>query len=148
MTHPFIEHLLKDHEKQRQLADKLIKSKTAEDKKKYRQELYDALYPHVEGEDASIFSYLMDADDEARAGALEAMQEHHVDRILLDELMALDLEDEVLIAKAKVLAEINNHHLDEEESEHFPRLVALADEEKLDELFEKYESAEHEFEGH
>jgi len=148
MTHPFIEHLLEDHEKQRQLADKLVKAETMEDKKKFRQDLYDALYPHVEGEDASIFSYLLDAGDEARAGALEAMQEHHVDRILLDELMALDLDDEVLIAKAKVLQEVNDHHLDEEEEEHFPRLVDLADDDKLDELFEKYESTEHEFEDH
>ena len=146
MTHPYIEHLLKDHKKQRKLEKKLIKAETDEDKEKYRQKLYDALYPHIEGEDASIFDFLVKKGGEAKAGALEAMQEHHVDRVLLDELMALDVDDEVFIAKAKVLREVNNHHLKEEETEHFPRLESLASEEELDALFEAYESAEHEVE--
>ncbi len=146
MTHPYIEHLLKDHKKQRKLEKKLIKAETDEDKEKYRQKLYDALYPHIEGEDASIFDFLVKKGGEAKAGALEAMQEHHVDRVLLDELMALDVDDEVFIAKAKVLREVNNHHLKEEEKEHFPRLESLASEEELDALFEVYESAEHKVE--
>lgn len=145
MTHPFIAHLLKDHEKQRKLAKKLTEAKTQEDIKKSRQELYDALAPHIEGEDVSIFEYLKDAGDEARKGALEAMEEHHVDRVLLSELMEVDLTDERLMAKAKVLKEVNDHHLDEEEEEHFPRLEELASESELDELFEKYESAEEAF---
>jgi len=146
MTHPYIEHLLKDHKKQRKLEKKLIKAETREDKEKYRQKLYDALYPHVEGENASIFDFLVEKGDEAKAGALEAMQEHHVDSVLLDELMALDVDDEFFIAKAKVLREVNNHHLKEEEKEHFPRLESLASEEEQDALFEAYESAEHEVE--
>lgn len=144
MKHPYIKHLLKDHKKQRKLEKKLVKAETREDKEKFRQKLYDALYPHIEGEDASIFDFLANKGDKAKAGALEAMQEHHVDRILLDELMALDVDDEVFIAKAKVLREVNNHHLKEEEKEHFPRLESLASEEELDALFEAYESAEHE----
>ena len=145
MTHPFIQHLLKDHETQRKLAKKLSEANSAEEKRDYRQSLYDALYPHIEGEDASIFKYLKDVEGEAHAGALEAIQEHHVDRLLLDELMTMDLDDENLIAKAKVLKEINGHHLDEEEEEHFPKLVELADDHKLNELFEAYESAEENF---
>jgi hemerythrin-like domain-containing protein len=60
--------------------------------------------------------------------------------------MDLDVDDEVFIAKAKVLREVNNHHLKEEEEEHFPRLESLASEEELDTLFEAYEHAEHEVE--
>jgi len=146
MTHPYIEHLLKDHKKQRKLEKKLVKAETREDKEKYRQKLFDALYPHIEGEDASIFDFLAKKGDKAKAGALEAMQEHHVDRLLLDELMALDVDDEVFIAKAKVLREVNNHHLKEEEKEHFPLLESLASTEELDALFEAYEKAEHEVE--
>lgn len=147
MSHPYIAHLLKDHEKQRKFAKKLTEAETPEDVKKYRQALYDALFPHIEGEDASIFDYLMTAGDEARKGALEAMQEHHVDRVLLTELMEMDLNDERLMAKAKVLREVNDHHLDEEEEEHFPRLESLASESELDDLFTKYESAEEAFES-
>lgn len=142
MTHAFIEHLLKDHDKQRDLAEKLVIAKTLEDKEKYRQALYDALYPHIMGEDASIFDFLKSQGGEARAGALEAMQEHHVDKVLLAELMDLDLDDEIFTAKAKVLQEVNAHHLHEEEEEHFPRLQRLADENVLFELFETYEVTE------
>lgn len=142
MTHPFIVHLLKDHEEQRRLAKELVQAKAIEDKKRLRQSFYEALYPHLEGEDASIFDFLKGKGDEARAGALEAMQEHHVDRILLRELMALDVEDELLTPKAKVLKEVNDHHLHEEEEEHFPRLQELASEAELDELFKMYESTE------
>jgi hemerythrin-like domain-containing protein len=144
MTHPFIEHLKKDHETQRQLADKLSAAKTKEEKEHYRQAFADALYPHLEGEDASIFKYLKSKGGEARKGALEAMEEHHVDRVLLRELMKLEIGDEKFTAKAKVLNEINAHHLEEEEEEHFPRLESLAGKEKLDELFEAYELREEE----
>ncbi|HAF47925.1 MAG TPA: hypothetical protein DCL08_01635 [Anaerolineaceae bacterium] len=146
MTHPYIKHLLKDHKKQRKLEKKLVKAETREDKEKFRQKLFDALYPHIEGEDASIFDFLAKKGGEAKDGALEAMQEHHVDRLLLDELMALDVDDEVFIAKAKVLREVNNHHLKEEEKEHFPLLESLASEEELDALLEAYEKAENEVE--
>lgn len=146
MTHPYIEHLLKDHKKQKKLEKKLVKSETREDKEKYRQELSDALRPHIEGEDASIFKFLAEKGGKAKAGALEAMQEHHLDKILLKELFELDVDDENFIPKAKVLREVNNHHLEEEEEEHFPRLESLASEEELDSLFEAYEHAEHEVE--
>ena len=142
MTHPYIEHLLKDHQKQRALEDKLVEARASADKEKYRQELYKALRPHIEGEDASIFKFLVGKGGQAKAAALEAMQEHHLDKILLREMMELDVEDEVFTAKAKVLREINNHHLEEEEQEHFPRLESLASKEELDELFEAYEAAE------
>jgi len=74
------------------------------------------------------------------------MQEHHVDRILLKELMDLDVENEIFTAKAKVQREENGHHLEEEEEEHFPWLESLASEEELDALYEAYELAEHAFE--
>lgn len=143
MTHPYIEHLLKDHKKQRKLEKKLVKADKREDKEKYRQELFDALRPHIEGEDASIFRYLVEQGGEAKAGALEAMQEHYLDKVLLNELMELDVDDENFIPKAKVLREVNNHHLKEEEEEHFPRLESLAGEDQLDSMFQAYENAEH-----
>lgn len=145
MTHPFIQHLLEDHETQRNLAEKLVQAETRGEKDKFRQSLYQALYPHIEGEDASIFAFLKGFEGETRQDALEAMQEHHVDRILLDELIAADLEDEAFTAKARVLKEVNGHHLEEEEEKHFPRLVELADKDQLNELFQSYEAAEENF---
>lgn len=142
MSHPFIKHLLEDHEEQRRLAKALSEAKTATEKEEYRQKLYEAISPHLEGEEASIFDFLKSQDEEVRADALEALQEHHVDRCLLGELMELDVEGEVLTAKAKVLEEINNHHLKEEEEKHFPRMETLASDDQMDELFQAYKAAE------
>jgi hemerythrin-like domain-containing protein len=142
MTHAFIDHLMKDHAKQRRLSAQLRKAHSIEERKDLRQAFFDALYPHLEGEDASIFSYLESSGSPAHEGALKAQEEHHVARVLLDELMNLDPGSDTFLAKAAVLDELNRHHLDEEEQTHFPRLEDLASQEKLDALFETYEQTE------
>ncbi|MFP4346426.1 MAG: hemerythrin domain-containing protein [Anaerolineales bacterium] len=142
MAHAFIEHLKKDHEKQRKLGEQLRNAKDPERRKELRQKMQEELHPHIEGEEASIFDYMQEAGGEAREEALKALQEHHVDRVLLRELMDLTLDGETFSAKAYVLDEINRHHIDEEEETHFPMLMRLASEEKLDELYEAYEEAE------
>lgn len=142
MNHPFIQHLMKDHKKQRRLGEELGKAKTVEERKRLRKELYNAIKPHIEGEDVSIFDYLESAGGQAREGALEAMQEHHVARVLLRELMELDPEGDILNAKAKVLHESNRHHMNEEEQTHFPRIESMASKEELDRLYKEYEERE------
>lgn len=142
MAHAFIEHLKKDHEKQREIGKKLREAKGAQEREKLRQQMYEALYPHLEGEEASIFDYMKKAGGKAREEALKATQEHHVDEMVLRELMDLDLDDEVFSAKAYVLDEFNRHHVDDEESTHFPMLEEMADNAKMDSLFERYEKAE------
>jgi hemerythrin-like domain-containing protein len=142
MAHPFIEHLEKDHEEQRRLGEQLQQVESPEEREQLRDEMYEALLPHVEGEDASIFSFMTSAGGEAREEALKAMQEHHVAKLVLRELMDLDPGGEVFSAKAYVLDELNSHHMDEEEDTHFPMLEEMASQEELDRLFEQYHEAE------
>lgn len=56
----------------------------------------------------------------------EAAEEHHVAKLLIAELEEMGVEDERYDAKYKVLAESVKHHIQEEESEMFPR-AAQAD---------------------
>ena len=146
MAHEFIEHLLEDHEIQRRLGAQLRTTKDPEERKSLRQQMYEELYPHMLGEEASLFAYMESAGGEAKEEALKAVQEHHVAKMLLRELMVLDVEGEVFMPKAYVLDEMNRHHMEEEEATHFPMLQRMADEEKLDDLFEQYEEAEEEAE--
>jgi hemerythrin-like domain-containing protein len=89
-----------------------------------------------------MFRFLKDSDDEeARDDGLEGIQEHHVAKFVLRELMDMDTGSEVFKAKAKVLDELNRHHIDEEEDDVFEHLKKL-DDSKLDSLFEQYEKAE------
>ena len=141
--HPFLKHLRKDHEEQKTLGRQLIGASSPEEREKMRQKFYAELYPHMVGEEASMFKRLKDAEEEEiRADALENLQEHHVAKVVLRELMDLETDSEVFKAKAKVLDELNRHHLEEEEKEAFAHLQKLCSDEELSNLFEQYEQAE------
>lgn len=142
MSHAFIEHLKEDHRKQRDVGKQLRNAEKPEEREKLRKKMHEELYPHMEGEEASIFDYMSEAGGEAREEALKAVQEHHVAKGLLRELMDLDLEGDTFKAKAYVLDEINRHHMEEEEKTHFPMLQDMASDKKIDKLFDRYKKAE------
>jgi hemerythrin superfamily protein len=52
----------------------------------------------------------------------EAYEEHHVVKLLIGELEAMSAEDENYEAKAVVLMEMVEHHVEEEEGELFPEV--------------------------
>jgi len=147
MAHEFIQHLVEEHYKQRRLGVQLVNAKDPKERERLRQEFYDEVMPHVVGEEASIFRYMQDAGGKAREEALKALQEHHVAKVVLRELMGLSLDTEVFGPKGYVLDEMNRHHMDEEEKTHFPMLEGMASRQKLDELFQDYQEAEEEEES-
>jgi hemerythrin superfamily protein len=53
---------------------------------------------------------------------LEALEEHHVVKLLLRELESMDPRSERYVAKVTVLREIVEHHVEEEETELFKRV--------------------------
>jgi hemerythrin-like domain-containing protein len=69
----------------------------------------------------------------------EAYEEHHVVKLVLNELPNVDPEDERFEAKMTVLDELIQHHVDEEEEEMFKIAQKLGDE-RLKELGEEMES--------
>ncbi len=141
--HEFIEHLRKDHEEQKTLGKKLSEAKEPDERERLRKQFYESLYPHIVGEEASIFPRLKDADDEeARDDGLEGLQEHHVAKLVLRELMDLETKSDIFKAKAKVLDELNRHHIEEEEKDVFGHLKKLCSDKEMDKLYQQYEKAE------
>ncbi len=141
--HALLEHLRKDHAEQKEIARRLIEAGDPQERLRLRRQFRDALVPHILGEEASIFERLQRGDDpEARDDALEGLQEHHVAKFVLRELMDLDPEAETFRAKSKVLDELNRHHIREEEDHIFKHLQRLCDDRELDRLFERYEQGE------
>ncbi len=141
--HAFLEHLRKDHSRQKHLGKKLCAAIDIGDRKKLRQSYYDCLLIHIVGEEASIFPLLTRSDDqEARDHGLEAIQEHHVLKIVLYELMELSAESDIFKAKAKILDELNQRHIEEEETTIFAYLYRLCDNKNLDGLFKKFADGE------
>lgn len=70
----------------------------------------------------------------------EAYEEHHVARLVIDELPKVDPKDERWVAKMTVLEELIEHHVEEEESEIF-KLADKLGSERLDELGSEMEAA-------
>lgn len=67
---------------------------------------------------------------------LESYEEHHVADVLVMELAALSPDSERFDAKTTVLIENVEHHIDEEESEWFPKVREALGRKELQELGE------------
>ena len=67
----------------------------------------------------------------------EAIEEHHVVRILLGELSTTPAEDEAFDAKVTVLMENVRHHVEEEEEEMLPQSEEVLGKEELTRLGEE-----------
>jgi hemerythrin-like domain-containing protein len=148
MSHPFVEHIKKDYEKQREMGKRLREARNLKELFDTWNEYFMELYPHLNGEEASIFDFLESKGGLAQARADEAMEEHHVDKVLMKEINDLAHEGKPFHAKAYVLDKLNRVHIDEEEQVHLPLMEKLATEEEMDGLFkQKYEKREKEVKG-
>ncbi|MFC4942832.1 hemerythrin domain-containing protein [Pseudonocardia sp. GCM10023141] len=65
---------------------------------------------------------------------LESYEEHHVADVLCMELAAMSADDERFAAKATVLIENVDHHIDEEEKEWFPQVREALGRKQLQEI--------------
>lgn len=143
MKHEFLKHLKQDHDEQKQLGKRMADATAPGDRERLRRKFHDSLYPHLMGEEASIFKRLQQVDDEeAKKDCLENLREHHEAKILLRELMALEAESGIFQAQAKALDELNRRHIAHEEGQIFGHLERLFDKQELDRLFEQYEKTE------
>jgi hypothetical protein len=77
------------------------------------------------------------AEEEGRELVAEAYEEHHVMKILLDELKELPPSEESFDAKMTVLIENTRHHVEEEEEEMLPQSEEILGKQRLAELGER-----------
>ena len=86
-----------------------------------------------------IFYPELKAHPKAKDIVLEGYQEHHVVDLLMGELEALDVSDETWGAKATVMKENIEHHIEEEEGEMFKSARQVFDRAELLDLGERME---------
>ena len=84
-----------------------------------------------------IFYPELKAHPKARDIVLEGFQEHHVVDLLMSELEQMDVTDERWGAKAVVMKENIEHHIEEEEGEMFPKARQVFDRAELADLGER-----------
>ena len=109
-----------DHQMVKKLLNEL--ESTTERGVKTRSELFATIKGELtlhEIVEEEIFYPELKAHPKAQDIVLEAYEEHHVVDVLMGELEALDVSDETWGAKAKVMKENIEHHIEEEEGEMF-----------------------------
>src|ERR1700754_1960409 len=136
------ELLKEDHARVAAIFEKL--EPTTERALKTRQELFaklkNELDIHTEIEEQILYPVLKETE-ETRDITLEGIQEHHIVKVLLKEMEAMQVDSETWTAKLAVLKESVEHHVEEEESEMFPKARKALSKEKLDELGSRLEAA-------
>jgi hemerythrin superfamily protein len=96
--------------------------------------------PHAEAEDASLYEF-MKSKPEFLQDAFDGETEHMVAEQLCDDIRAT-ADEHCLVGKIKVLAEVVEHHIYDEEHDVFPRLRNEINHHKLERLVRSYVMAE------
>ena len=124
-----------DHDKVKQLLTEL--ETTTERGVKTRQELFATIKGELtvhEVIEEEIFYPALKSHPKAKDIVLEAYEEHHVVDVLMGELESLDVSDETWGAKALVMKENIEHHIEEEEGDMWKAARRVFDRQELDDL--------------
>lgn len=130
--------LTNDHEKMRTLLDQV--ESTTERGVKTRTQLFAEIKGELmvhEAIEEEIFYPELKAHPKARDIVLEGYQEHHVVDLLMGELEALPVDDQSWGAKAIVMKENVEHHMEEEEGDMFKKARQVFDDAELEDLGER-----------
>ena len=130
-----------DHKKVKRLLTEL--DSTTERGVKTRTELFATIKGELtlhEIVEEEIFYPELKAHPKAKDIVLEGYEEHHVVDVLMSELEALDVSDESWGAKATVMKENIEHHIEEEEGEMFREARQVFDAAELDDLGARMEA--------
>jgi hemerythrin-like domain-containing protein len=130
-----ISMLKRDHDTLKGLLREL--ETTTERGVKTRTELFARIRTELtvhEAIEEEIFYPTLKQHPRAREIVLEGYEEHNVVDTLMGELEALPVDDETWGAKAKVMIENIEHHIEEEEGEMFAKARQVFDAQELDEL--------------
>jgi hemerythrin superfamily protein len=110
-------------------------------KRKLVDQLIVALSQHAAIEEEELYPAARQQQPESTDEVLEALEEHHVVKWQLQELVGMDPKDERFDAKVTVLTENVRHHVKEEEGELFPTLRRAMSRAQLVELGSRLEQA-------
>ena len=89
---------------------------------------------HTTIEEEIFYPEVQGADEELKDSVDEGIEEHHVVKVLIEEIKTLTPEDDAWAAKMKVLIESVEHHAGEEEEEMFPETRKQFDKAALEDL--------------
>lgn len=133
-----IDLLKQDHEKVKGLLAKLNEttSRAEKTRSKLLQQISEELRIHTQIEEEIFYPAFKAAGKSSEESMFyEATEEHKaVEQQVLPDLENSDLNSEAFTGRAKVLQEMIEHHVKEEETEMFPKAQELLNKQELEEL--------------
>ena len=133
-----------DHETVRNLFDQFKEAKEAKDTDRLEElqvKIFRELEVHTSIEEEVFYPEAVQVGEEAEELVKEGVEEHHVVKLLMDEIEDLTPDDDAFVAKMTVLIENVEHHAEEEEEELFPQLEKVFGKERLAAMGEKLQEA-------
>lgn len=136
-----IDLLINDHELVKELLAELMETSNRATKKRTQllEKIDQELKLHTQIEEEIFYPAFKKAGKKEDAQMyFEALEEHRaVEELVLPDLENTEVNGDKFGGRAKVLKELIEHHIEEEESEMFPRAKELFSEEQLIELGEQ-----------
>lgn len=128
-----------DHRRLQALLKSLQSARTASRRSALIEQTADALRMHTEMEESIFYPAFRAAAQSARDRQMfhEATEEHHAVDVVLPECRSATADADVFAARAKVLRELVEHHIKEEQDVMFPRARRILSAQELHELGEE-----------
>lgn len=139
-----IELLESQHREVEDLFSQIEDAKGAKEKEQLFEQIADALAMHAAIEEHHFYPAVR--AKKTKDILLESLEEHLGIKRVLADLMKVDASDETFDAKIKVLKEQVEHHVEEEESDLFPKAKKLLNSEELDALAQEMTAEQTELE--
>jgi hemerythrin superfamily protein len=127
-----LELLTREHREQENLLDELAEARHKDIRLSLYEKFREALIKHISMEEKIFYPRLKKIPG-LEDRVLEALEEHNICMQLLQELDA-SAADKIWKAKMKVLKELTEHHVKDEENNLFPEVRELASEEYLQDM--------------
>jgi hemerythrin-like domain-containing protein len=139
--------LKKQHREVKGLFKKVEKTENGDERRKLMETIAQELQMHTTIEEEIFYPAVREVESKkAQTMVDEALEEHHVVKLVLAELPKVDPEDDRFEAKMTVLSELIEHHVEEEESEMF-KLAEKLGKEELSDLGEQMAGRAEELKG-
>ncbi|MFP4679379.1 MAG: hemerythrin domain-containing protein [Chitinispirillaceae bacterium] len=143
MGQELFDRLRSEHEQIKDIVFKM--NDTSKEALKAREnlllQLQQILIPHMKAEESVFYPALKDKS-QSHDIALEALEEHHVADMVFKELQNTDASHDTWKPKAKVLMELLEHHIEEEESEVFESAEEVFADEQMKDMYRAFQSQE------
>lgn len=134
-----VDRLTEHHDEMRGLIERFSSAEPASARHDIATELFHLWSRHGEAEEETLYARMRSASIGAEDEIKEGIAEHDNGDALFDELLAMDPSDTMFRPRFEAVAEVVEHHLDEEEEDLFPQASEHLDADERAELADRFE---------